>query len=149
MNCIRVASVTARWPVAKVKCSAPLSPQSLFLTCACSILLTVSFNKLAYGRTLCPNRQLRQRWIRTEVSICVESGSAPHSWYPLRKYKFNRWRRTVHSRTHVDRRTIFIVFMHLYYLPVFFPSDARQIWYNSQIIELLILKLITINKKSW
>ena len=28
-----------------------------------------------------------------------------------------------------------------------FPSNDRQIWYNSQIIELLILKLITINNK--
>ena len=48
-----------------------------------------------------------------------------------------------------DLRTIFLVFLLLYYLPVFCPSDGRQIWYNSQIIELLILKLITINNYSW
>ena len=29
-----------------------------------------------------------------------------------------------------------------------FTSNDRQIWYNSQIIELLILKLITITKNS-
>ena len=58
----------------------------------------------------------------------------------------------MHSRTHMDRcmyanqRTIFLVFLLVMLFTSIFPSDGRQIWYNSQRIELLILKLITINK---
>ena len=53
----------------------------------------------------------------------------------------NRWRQTVHSRTYVDRRTILLVFFAVILFTSIFPSDGRPIWYNSQIIELLILKL--------
>ena len=117
----------------------------------------------AYGnwKTPCNLRYSCIRYnLRYKIYLCfghISASSFVSILYQL--IVLHEWRNQVQTdraftyarrSTYVRRSTydICCIFAVMLFTSIF-PSNDRQIWYNSQRIELLILKLITINKNSW